>query len=89
MYTKWTQHLKDPEEKQRFLNEIQGSKSVLERLKQLMDEEELILNRSEMDPSCYNVPSWSHFQAHKNGYRQALFKHKKLIDLDQQKDDIQ
>lgn len=88
MYTKWTQHLKDPEEKQRFQNEIQGSKHVLEHLMTLLDEEEAVLNRSEIDPVCYNSPSWSSLQAHKNGFRQCLYRIKKIINLDQQKDAV-
>jgi hypothetical protein len=86
MYTKWTQHLKDPEEKQRFVNEILSSKHVLEHLMALLDEEEKVLNRSEIEPTAYNVPSWPYFQAHKNGFRQCLYKIKKIIDLDQQKE---
>lgn len=88
MYTKWTQHLTDPEEKLRFQNEIQSSKHVLEHLMTLLFEEEMILNRSEIDPVAYSSPSWSHLQAHKNGFRQCLYKIKKIIDLDQQKDTV-
>jgi len=88
MYTKWTQHLKDPQEKQHFVNDITNSKPVLRHLMTMLDTEERILNRSEMDPSAYNSPSWGYLQAHKNGFRQALFKIKQLIDLDQQKEEV-
>jgi len=87
MFVEWTQHLKDPEEKQRFLNEIRNAKPVLDFLKTRLDAKERTLNRSEINISNYNIASWDNFQAHKNGYRQCLYEIGKLIDLDQQKDE--
>lgn len=85
MYTKWTQHLKDPEEKTRFENQVLNSKTVLERLLQILNEEEQALDRSELDIKAFDQPGWAYRQAFKNGYRSCLGVLKKLIDLDQQK----
>jgi hypothetical protein len=85
MYTKWTQHLKDEEEKARFENTILSSKKVLDRLIQILDEEEQALDRSELDIKSFDHPGWAYKQAFKNGYRSSLGVLKKLIDLDQQK----
>lgn len=85
MYIAWTKHIKDSEEKERFENSILGSKSVLNRLKDILDESEIELNRAETDPRNYETPNWDYRQAHNNGYRQCLSVVRKLIDLDQQK----
>lgn len=84
MYVAWTKHLKDPEEKSRFENSILSSKHVLDRLKDMLYEQEEELNRAETDPRNYTVPNWDYRQAHNNGYRQCLSVLKKFVDLDQQ-----
>lgn len=86
MYTKWTQHLKDSEEKERFVNSILGSKIVLRRLQDLLKEEEQSLDRSETDIRVFDQPNWAERQAFKNGYRSCLGVLQKLIDLDHQRD---
>lgn len=83
MISAWTKHIKDPEEKANFEKSIYNAISVLDRLKQIIAEEEQALNRSELDPSVYDKPNWEYRQAHKNGIRQALDRIKKFIDLDQ------
>ena len=85
MYTKWTQHIQDPEDKVHFENKILGSTSVLERLSQILTEEQNLLDRSEMDIKTFDLPNWEYKQAYKNGYRAALEVVKKLINLDQQR----
>jgi len=80
----WTKHIKDPEEKKRFENQVLGAKSVLERLQELVLEDEATLYRAEIDTSTYDKPNWDYRQAHRNGFRSCLFKYAKLIDLDQQ-----
>lgn len=84
MYTKWTSHLQEQEEKEKFQRAVRGSKPVLERLKDILNDQENELNRAETDPRNYEVPNWDYRQAHNNGYRQCLYILKKLIDLDQQ-----
>lgn len=83
MLSAWTKHLKDPEEIKRFKNNVQGSKTTLDRLKQLLDEEIDRLDRSETDIKSYDIPNWDYRQAHKNGFRQYHQIITKLINLDQ------
>ncbi len=85
MYTRWTQHLTDPSDKEKFKNEVLGSKRVLERLSQMIDEDLQALDKSEFDHRSYDVANWSHLQAHRNVNRQVYATFKKLINLDQQK----
>ena len=84
MYTMWTKHLEDINEKAEFEKTVLGSKRVLNRLKDLLDEQETALDIGETSPKNYDTPSWAYKQAHSNGYRQCLGVLKKLIDLDQQ-----
>lgn len=82
----WTKNLKTSEEKERFENTLRGSKIVLERLTQMLDEEQTGIDQFEMTTASYNSPNWAEKQAHKNGQRAMLRKIKLLINLDQQKD---
>ena len=84
MYTMWTKHLEDLEEKEKFEKYVLGSKRLLNRLKDILQEQEDALSLGEMSPKNYDSPSWAYKQAHSNGYRQCLNVLKKLVDLDQQ-----
>lgn len=86
MITAWTKNIKDPVEKDRFVLSIQGSKPILDRLKELLKEDEIGLDRSETDIKTFDTPGWDYKQAYKNGYRKCLQMTNELIDLDQQKD---
>lgn len=84
MISAWTKHIKDESEKERFNNELLGSKRVLDRLGALLQEVEGDLDNTEMNPKIYDLPNWDYRQAHTNGYRACLKTIKKLITLDQQ-----
>lgn len=83
MISKWTQHLANPKDKIAFENEIHGAKRVLDRLKAIIEEKETSMNVQDMSLTSYDNPSWSHKQAHNNGFRQCLASYKNLINLDQ------
>ncbi len=83
MITAWTKHLKTEEEKQRFQNQFQGSKAVLERLQELLDEEKTGLETAEISPKIYDSPNWDYKQAHTNGFKAALKMVSILINPDQ------
>jgi hypothetical protein len=84
MLSKWTQHLKTPEEKAEFNKDIRGSRFILDRLKQILKEMEQDLDRAEINPKTYDLPNWDYRQAHNNGGRQYLNIFKRLVDLDQE-----
>lgn len=84
MYTAWTSHLKDPKDKQEFEKTVQGSRRVLNRLKDILEEREKELNNSELDPNTYEEASWAYRQADINGSKRTLNSLRKLVDLDQQ-----
>lgn len=82
----WTRNLKTAEEKERFENTLKGSKIVLDRLHQMLSEEEADIDYSETNLKTYETPNWAAKQAHKNGQRAMVRKIKQLISLDQQKE---
>jgi hypothetical protein len=79
MISAWTKHLSDPKDKEQFRNSVLGSKTVLNRLKALLDEEEADLIKAEND---YTNPNWDYRQADANGYRRCIRKIQKIINLD-------
>ena len=83
MKTVWTKHLSNDTEKQQFINEILGSKRVLARLGDLIDELEHGLEEQELSPKAYDNPNWAFRQAHVNGMKSVLRKIKSLTSLDQ------
>lgn len=86
MITAWTQHLTNPEDKERFKQAVQAAKPVLERLKELVEQKESSMEFQEMSLTSYENPNWPYRQAHQNGFKQCLAAYKKLLTLDQQKD---
>lgn len=83
MISAWTKHITDPSEKERFQNSILGSKSVLQRLQALMNEMKEDADTQELSIRIYDSPNWDHKQAHLNGFKEALKKVTKIINLDQ------
>lgn len=83
MITKWTSHLSSQEEKDKFVQEVQSSKRVLDRQLDIIDEMEQELNKAEISTKNYEIPNWDYRQAHNNGYRQCLHIMKRIADLDQ------
>lgn len=84
MIIQWTNHLKTQEEKEAFANLLQGSKQVLDRLSQILKQEEGEITRTELSVEAYDNPNWSHKQAFKNGQRSVYRKLQHLMNLDQQ-----
>ncbi len=85
MMIQWTNHLKTQEEKDRFSDSVKGSRLVLERLSQILRQEEEGITRTELSVESYDNPNWSHKQAFRNGQRSVYRKLQSLTNLDQQK----
>lgn len=82
MITAWTEHLKDPDEKQRFEDGLRHAKWIFDRQRELLKAVENGLDRQEISPKAYDSPNWSYRQAHSNGYRQCLNDMRTIINLD-------
>lgn len=86
MYNKiWVSHLQTDEEKQRFLNQLHGSRDVIERLIDLIDTKTKDMDSAERSIKVYDSPNWAYQQAHRNGYATAMTSIKNLLTLDHQK----
>lgn len=86
MYSIWTQHLDEEASKDRFRMSVSASKTILDRLKDIISERENVINSIETGVDIYSKPGWDAILAHYNGEKAALKFVKKLIDLDQQKE---
>lgn len=84
MYLKWTQHLDDQEQKERFKNEVLGSRKVLQRLADILKEDMQSLESKEISVKAFEDPNWAYRQAYYNGGKATYAALLKLIDLDKQ-----
>lgn len=85
MISRWTSHLDTEEDREKFKRIIISSKTAFDRLKQIIEEQESMINSIELGVDIYTKPGWEAIQAHYNGEKAALKSIKTLIDLDQQK----
>lgn len=65
----WLSHLKDKEDREGMKQRVLAQYEIWDRLRQIMEDK---LESKEMSYQDYDSPSWSHKQAHANGYREAL-----------------
>ena len=82
MLSVWTKHLRDEKEQNNFYDYVRKCKPLLDRLGELIKEEEDKLLKSERSERVYDLGNWDYLQAHKNGYGQCLDYFKQLITLD-------
>ena len=82
MLSKWSEHLKLPKDREDFNKYVLGSKALLNRLSEILEEKEQSLDYSETALETYDHNNWPYRQAHKNGYRSAIRSIKHLIDPD-------
>ena len=85
MYSKWTSHIQDQDQKSAFERQVWASKDVLDRLLSVLDEREQEIRQIEMNVSTYDKPNWDYRQAHYNGELANIRAIKTLINLDQQR----
>lgn len=83
MLSEWTKHLeKDPKAKQDFQERVKLSKDVLARIKEIAQEWENSLDRSEIELKQFENPNWPYLQAYKNGCRNIINKIKTLTTVE-------
>lgn len=82
MISDWTYHLKDPEEKERFVKYIKNNRTILERLSAILLKWDNETASTEISEKSYESPSWTYKQADTNGYRRCIRDIQKLLNLD-------
>lgn len=88
MYTKWTTHCKNEHEKATFEADLRRARSVLDRLKDILEQELEVAEKQEIGIEGFSSPSWPYLQAYILGCKANAKDLIKLIDLDKQKDTI-
>lgn len=83
MFSKWTQHLRSDTDKEEFRQAIKGSKPILDRIIQILDERETAIDTYTCDVKTFDSPSWPYLQAALVGKKSELREIKKLLTLDQ------
>lgn len=77
--TVWTAHLKDPAQKEKFLESLQyqALTPVWQKLIEIIEQKKALKEKDRI--SDYDSPAWAYQQAHFNGYIQALTELLQLI----------
>lgn len=83
MIGRWVSNLKTDEEKEKFNNQLLGSKTVLRRLQEMIQQEEDSLEVKSLSKELYDSPNWACLQADINGSRRMAKTIINLINLDQ------
>lgn len=81
MHIEWTNHLKDPIEKEQFKGSYHGSKTVLDRLAQMLEGKIASIESSTDGMKQYQSPNWAYETAHKNGLVSAYNAVKELVTV--------
>lgn len=79
-FTRWSSHLTG-DRQTNFVDHLKGSTTVLERLRQLIDEELESLLSSEETEEDFLSPAWAEKQAFRNGKRSGLKRIRKLLSF--------
>lgn len=88
MKTVWFKNTKTEVEREDLKRGLLNN-SYLQLLKELLEDELRDLDRKETNPVDYSQASWSHLQAHRNGYRQHLMQTLHLLEFETQERPIQ
>lgn len=64
----WTKHCKTKEEKENIESLLRNNSTLINRLQSILDEKVTELRDKEVNEAVYDSPSWSHKQAHTNGF---------------------
>lgn len=74
----WAKHIKDEDQKKKFLQAVLASNLALSRLQEMVKERVQEINNSELKITDFEDSSWSHKQAFRNGQKAFA---KELLDL--------
>lgn len=86
MIIAWTKHLKDPAAAKQFADYVKGSRQILERLKDIIQEDINNLDTNESSYKDFDTPNWQYKQAFRNGQRSTLKNIQRLLTIDPRED---
>lgn len=80
MWTKWTSHLPEAD-RDSFRNSVKGSKQVLDRAIEILQERYNGLESNELDPKIFGSAAWPYLQAALVGRKAEIRDTIKLLTL--------
>jgi hypothetical protein len=81
IHIKWVNHLRDPDEREKFKQALRSSAFVFRILKDIIEQEKRSINASELNPNDFESPAWAQKQAFRNGERRGLQIVEELLDF--------
>lgn len=72
MHIEWTAHLRTPEEREKFKQQILSHAAVLQRLDKIIEEKIRSAEREMYSEEAYNIGDWAYKQADNLGKIRAL-----------------
>lgn len=80
--TRWTRHIKDPEERERFKAYLKENKEIFDTLTHILQEDLDICASERKKRKAYFMPAWSEYQADCNATERTLQQVINLITLE-------
>jgi hypothetical protein len=80
MPIRWSQHLQDDEEREKFKQTVKASQTALRRLVELLFQDLNSMTATEYTLDDFEDPAWGHKQAFRNGYKKAMVDYITLIE---------
>lgn len=78
----WTSNvLNDPKAKKDFEEYLRNSNRILERLREILNEKEISINKYSISPSSFKSNNWAYEQAYLNGRLAEINELKQLLTL--------
>jgi tRNA threonylcarbamoyladenosine modification (KEOPS) complex Cgi121 subunit len=84
MYTVWTQHLENEDQKKNFQAQIRSASAVLDKQTEIINSRLKAIESIQTGIEIYKQPGWEGLLAHYNGEMASLKWVRTLIDLDKQ-----
>lgn len=81
MHIDWLKHLKSEDDRKKFVNSLMGSRDILDRLTDLVEEREATIHRSSIDRTTFDNPNWAYTEAYRLGQLAAYSNIKNLTNL--------
>lgn len=80
--TRWTKHIQDKEEKEKFKSYLRENRLILETLSQILEEDLRVCVSERKKRKAYYMPAWSEYQADCNATERTLQQIIELLTLE-------
>lgn len=77
----WTKHIQGADAKDTFEKTLRASTTIVQRLREILDEDDRGLDAASATIKDFEDPSWSHKQAFRLGEKARIRKIRELLDF--------